>query len=62
MWIVHIEDAHHKPAWIIWNETGAENFDIPQKWGVTQSETLLAQVQPLPQTAFPVTHSPMLLF
>jgi hypothetical protein len=62
VWIVHIEDAHHKPAWIIWNETGAENFEIPKEWGVTQSESLLAQTQPLPPTAFAVTHSPTLLF
>lgn len=61
-WIVHIEDAHHKPAWIIWNETVTENFEIPKEWGVSQSEDLLSQAQPLLPTGFQVTHSPMLLF
>jgi len=62
VWIVHLEDAHQKPAWIIWNEAGAENFDIPKAWGVHQAEDLLSQDRPLPLTAFPVTHSPTLLF
>jgi hypothetical protein len=61
-WLVHIEDAHHKPAWIIWNETGAETFDIPKEWGVSQSEDLLSRSQPLSSTGIQVTHSPTLLF
>jgi hypothetical protein len=61
-WLVHIEDANHKSAWIIWNETGLENFEIPKEWGVSQSEDLLSQDRPLPATGIPVTHSPTLLF
>jgi hypothetical protein len=61
-WIVHIEDAHHKPGWIIWNETGTENFAVPKEWGVSQSEDLLSQDRPLSPTGFTVTNSPTLLF
>ena len=61
-WIVHIEDAHHKPAWIIWNETGTENFETPKEWSVSQSEDLLSHDRPLSPTGFQVTQSPTLLF
>jgi hypothetical protein len=61
-WIVHIEDAHHKPAWIVWNETGTENFETPKEWGVRQSEDLLSQDRPLSPTGLRVTQSPTLLF
>jgi hypothetical protein len=61
-WIVHIEDAHHKPGWIIWNEKGTDNFEVPKEWGVSQSEDLLSQNRPLSPTGFAVTTSPILLF
>jgi hypothetical protein len=62
MWIVHVEDAQHKPGWIIWDETGTENFTVPKEWGVSKSEDLLSQDRPLSPTGFPVTNSPTLLF